>query len=276
MLGLRSRWLAWRSGGGQESANLTWTKIAAGGLLLATCVFAQEIPAGTVLPVMVGTSLNAKKDKPGQSIRGRLMQDVQFSSGAYVPAGAELTGQIVSVDTSHGRFGSTITLRFERLTSRGQIFSVTPNLRALASMTAVHEAQLPTSTFDDYGTSPSDWTTVQVGGDAVYRGDGTVVSPSAEVVGRATHWGAVTGRLAAVAESGCRGAPGGDRQDQALWVFSTSACGTYGFPDLRIARSGMTTPVGEITLESSGNVHVEGGSGWLLQVQGSAGGWPRH
>ena len=52
-------------------------------------------------------------------------------------------------------------------------------------MNEVFEARMPTNAWDDYGTSPSDWNTVQVGGAGVYRGSGQLIA-GGEVVGRAT------------------------------------------------------------------------------------------
>jgi hypothetical protein len=140
--------------------------------------------------------------------------------------------------------------------------SIATHLRALASMNEVLEAKLPTNSWDDYGTSTSDWNTIQVGGAGVYRGNGQVVSGD-QVVGKATDYGAVTAKLTASRASGCQS----DEQEQSLWVFSPWACGVYGFSNLRIAHSGKTEPVGWIELESTGNVRVDGGSGWLLRVE---------
>jgi hypothetical protein len=119
---------------------------------------------------------------------------------------------------------------------------------------------------DDYGTSVSDWNTIQVGGDAVYRGSGQVLAGN-RVVGSSTTGGDVTAKLVAVPERGCRSAVDGNDHEQALWVFSTSACGAYGFRDLNILHSGRTGPLGEIWLQSSGDVQVRGGSGLLLRVE---------
>ena len=129
-------------------------------------------------------------------------------------------------------------------------------------MMEVFDAQLPTTAFDDRGTSESDWVTVQIGGDVVYRGAGTVLSSDSQVVGRATLAGAVTAKLIASKEGGCRGALADDDREQALWLFSPSACGAYGFEDLKIAHAGRQVPGGQIVLESDKNVHVPGGAGY--------------
>jgi hypothetical protein len=159
-------------------------------------------------------------------------------------------------------------VKFNQILVRGQSISFTSNLRAAASMVDVFEAQMPTNAWDDYGTSEADWNTIQVGGDAVYRGNGQVVADN-RVVGSASVGGEVTAKLLAVPERGCRGAIDGNDREQALWVFSTSACGAYGFRDLQIVHTGRTQPIGEIWLQSPGNVLVRGGSGLLLRVVSS-------
>ncbi len=132
-------------------------------------------------------------------------------------------------------------------------------------MQEVFDAQLPIGTFDDYGTSTSDWTTVQVGGAAVYRGDGTVRS-AMDVVGHSTDYGAVTAKLQPNTKLGCPANPAAVEREQSLWVFSPWACGTYGFDDLAIAHHGSTAPVGTIELTSRSRVLIRAGSGWLLTV----------
>jgi hypothetical protein len=234
--------------------------------LSGAALCAQQIPAGTALPVMLSSTLDAKKDKPGRKISARVMQEVRLPGGASIPAGARVVGHILQVSSATPASASRLVVKFDQVDSRGHSFPLTTSLRAVASMTEVFEAQLPTNNFDEYGTTIADWTTVQVGGDAVYRGNGTVISPDNRVVGSATVGGSVTAKLMAVPDRGCRGAIDGDDREQALWVFSTTACGAYGFPELKIAHTGKSAPVGEIVLESPVNVQVRGGSGLLLRV----------
>lgn len=235
-------------------------------MLFLQPVHAQEIPAGTTLPIMLSSTLDARKAKPGQKITGKLMQAVPLPTGAQIPAGARLLGIVVAVTPpTNNQLGSRVTVAFDRLTTAGHTYPITVHLRSLASMSEVFEAQMPTNAFDDYGTSPADWNTIQIGGDVVYRGAGLVFSKYNEAVGKATVGGAVTAHLQAVPAAGCHDGFDASR-GQALWVFSASACGVYGFADLQIRHAGRTTPVGQIELQSNGNVHLSGGSGWLLRA----------
>lgn len=230
--------------------------------LLSGCAFAsaQQIPAGTVLPVMLSSSVDARHLKPGETIAGKLMQDVALPDGWKIRHGSTVSGKIVEVDAGGAASPSTVELSFTRLRSGKREIPISVELRALASPGQVFEARLPTNAIDDYGTSTSDWNTIQVGGAGVYRGSGEVVQDGS-VVGRATDYGAVTAKLMPSPEAGCSHA--GDRE-QALWVFSPAACGTYGYPDLKVVRRGKGD--GVIELQSPGNLHIGGGSGWLLKT----------
>jgi hypothetical protein len=132
-------------------------------LLLASTLIAQEIPAGTVIPVMLQTTLDARSAKAGQKIKARVMQDVSLSSQTQIRAGSKLIGRVVDVTRPTATLGSRIVISFDRLTMNGAEVPVTTSLRSLASMMDVFEAQVPTNAFADRGTSESDWVTVPIG-----------------------------------------------------------------------------------------------------------------
>jgi hypothetical protein len=152
-----------------------------------------------------------------------------------------------------------IQIRFDRVEIEGRQVPITTSLRALASPHDVQEAQLPR-----YGSVRGDpaasWTTTQIGEDVVYRGGGHVMHHD-KVVGDPVHNGVLT-VLVAVPQPGCRTASGDRRL--ALWVFSSSACGIYGFRHVDIPQAGDTDPVGDITLRSWKSVNVGTGSALLL------------
>jgi hypothetical protein len=229
-------------------------------LLLSLTAAAQVIPSGTVLPVMLNSTLDARHAKTGQAVTGRLMQDVFLPDGAKIPKGAKIVGHIVTVHPASAASPSQLVLKFDQIEYKGRNVAVSTHLRALASKSEVYDAWLPTNAWDDYGTSPSDWNTVQIGGAGVYRGSGKVMNAD-QVVGTATDYGAVTAKLSAAPDRGCTGI---SEVGQALWTFSPWACGTYGFRDLKIMRAGKSA--GEIELQSSGDLRIDSGSGWLLRI----------
>jgi hypothetical protein len=237
---------------------MTKVKIFAALLFSAAMVGAQEIPSGTALPVILTSTLDAQKLKSGQPIAGRIEQDVPLPSGARIRAGSRMNGRVLQAGMNSDG-SSFIRIAFDLVRANGRDIPVVTSLRALASWWAVKNAELPTRS-PARSESLATWTTVQVGDDVVYRGGGHVMHGDA-VVGDPID-GGVLAELISVPEPGCTTDSGHRRL--ALWVFSSSACGAYGFDDLDIAHAGNTNPMGEIVLGSKRKVQVRAGSGMLL------------
>jgi len=233
---------------------MSWIRVA---LLCLCCgiASAQEIPAGTVIPVMLSTTLKSKQENAGQKIEGKVMQEVPLPGSAKIEQGARISGRIVKVEDTPS--GSMITLHFDQLEDSGHSMPVTVRLLAVASMATVAEAQSPVNSNRD---SENNWVTRQVGGDVVKRGQGKAFSRAGET-GRWLHGSAVMMKLAPMPELGCPSGAGYDRE-QALWIFSSGACGAYGWKNVTIDRGAKTA--GAIVLRSTEKVEIRGGSGWLL------------
>jgi len=233
-------------------------------LLFTAAAWAQNaVPVGTVLPAELTASLDSGKNKPGQVITARIMQDVPLPAGK-IPARARIVGHIVNVAPAKGGSGMEISLQFDALRFSRRTLPITTSLRAWASMTEVEDAQIP-STGTDRGTTWAWMTTNQIGGEVVYGQDGPVTN-GPNFVGRQAPGGVLV-RVSAKRGSMCSGEVGGNDRPQALWWFSSDACGLYGFPDLEITHAGRTNPVGQIRIASkSGRLHIQGGSGLLLRV----------
>jgi hypothetical protein len=223
---------------------------------LQPVLFAQNaVPAGAVLPLRLDTGLNADHVTAGKVIRAELMQSVP---GTTIHKGSHVVGHVVSVTPTR------LELRFETLVTRQTRIPVTTDLRALASNLEVEEAQTPEGGADRSLPSALDQNTRQIGGEEVYRGGGPVARGDTPVA-EPTADGAL-GRLNR--NPPCRGAAEDNNAPQALWLFSTDACGLYGFDNLSIEHSGRTAPVGTIVLASnSGKLNIRTGSGLLLRVE---------
>jgi hypothetical protein len=224
-------------------------------LVSAGMAFAQEIPSGTALPVLLSTKLDAAK--PGQRILGRIAQDVPLPGGKHIPEGSKIQGQVLAVRPPASGSGSQLTLKFDQVHTKKGDFPLVTGLRAIASLPEVARAREPYWHPGPMLPFPTHQTTEQIGGpEAVYRGGGHVMAGN-EIVGEPV-WHGVVGKFR---PSAC---PAGNDRIQALWLFATTACGPYGFADLNIVSPGWTPPLGQIVLAAKGDVQVFGGSGLLL------------
>ncbi len=243
---------------------MLWIRLVTA-LLLSPIALAQELPPGTVVPIELSSGLNAKKDEAGKRIEGRVMQEVPVPAGDKINERSRISGHVVRV-TKPGTSGSSIVLRFDAIEDGGRTIPLTAALLAVASMDSVADAQTPLNSTSDRDPV-SQWVTRQVGGDVINRGRGTAGSTRG-VVGKWVRGSSVMIKLTPNPDLGCPSGTGYDRE-QAVWIFSSAACGTYGLRDVKIANSGGTSPLGEVALRSDKNISIRGGSGWLLIVVAS-------
>lgn len=225
----------------------------------------MTIPPGTILPIRLG-SLSSEKAKQGDLIKARIMQDVPLENGSRLRAGSKVVGRIIAVNAASSGTRAALTMRFDTILQGKESIPVVTHVRAMASTLEVESAQVP-----PIGPSESDvydWLpTTQIGGEIVYGKWGDVFNGD-RVVGRSVGGDAVLAQPNAQEGTKCQGPVEGNDRPQAFWVFSSDACGAYGFPQLMISHSGRTDPSGEIVLEAErGPVKIRSGSGMLLRVQ---------
>jgi hypothetical protein len=231
---------------------------------------AIAIPSGTILPIRLTSTISSATCKPGQVITGRIMQNVLLPSGGKIREGSKILGHIVEVTPATADAQARVSFQFNKLVFSNQTITILTNLRAIAGFMEVLYAQTPT-TAPGEGDDFYALTTVQVGGDVVYGVGGPVTTAdnSDQVVGKAGADG-VFGQVRAKEGTKCRGAIDGNDSPQALWVFSSDACGAYGLEHISIAHAGRTDPTGVIVFTSNNGKHkIPGGAGMLLRVTGT-------
>ncbi len=228
---------------------------------------ADRIPSGTILPVILRTSVSFEKCKAGQILRGKVAQDVPLPNGSKIRKGSLVEGRIVSVTPNSSGTGSQVTMQFDKLYVAGQWVPVTTDLRAIAGFMEIQEAQTPEEAPNE--GSPYNWLpTTQIGGDSVYGVGGKVMSAddTSKVIGKSVADGVL---VPASAKEGtkCRGEVDGNGNLQAMWVFSSDACGAYGIEHLTITHAGRTDPKGTIVLASNvKKLSLRNGDALLLRV----------
>jgi hypothetical protein len=220
----------------------------------------RVLPQGVTLPVQLGQSLRAGKVRVGTQLVVKTTQRVPVSEGSYLNAGAELDGEVVVSVAGNGNAATpaTLSIRFTRLRYGKQSIPVRTKAIAIANFMQVSYTFLPADGGSDMGiASAANWTTKQVGGEAVVRTGwvGPVVGSNTETVGHADYYGVYS--LPAPS-------PGdGPPFPRALGVFSSTAEGLYGFG----RGSALKSADGTITLTGPGkNVELRNGDNLLLEV----------
>lgn len=249
---------------------IQWNSLLLGVVFSAFGAYGQEsIPRGTTIPVSLKGTLSSNNAKPNETISARVMQGVPLLDDRKIREGTKVIGHVIEVRPATQGTSPFISFAFDRVLISKKGLSVTTDLRALASASAVESAFIPAFGMGK-GDSWNGRTTEQVGGDTVYWGGGPVESRIGPVgkplVGANS---GVLVRVTAKLGSPCRGEIDENHGLQALWVFSSDACGVYGQEGLTIAHAGRTQPIGVIELTSnSREVKVRSGSGMLLRVIG--------
>ncbi|MGB7729761.1 MAG: hypothetical protein WBL50_17150 [Candidatus Acidiferrum sp.] len=190
-----------------------------------------------------------------------------MNNGSKIRKGSVVEGHIVSVTPNSNATGSQVTMQFDKVYVAGQWVPVTTNLRAIAGFMAIQEAQTPEEAPNE-GT-PYNWLpTTQIGGDSVYGVGGKVMSAddTSKVIGKSVADGVLV-PVSAKEGTKCRGEMEGNDSLQAMWVFSSGACGTYGIEHLTITHAGRTDPKGIIVLASNvQKLSLRNGDALLLRV----------
>ena len=236
-------------------------------------LYAQNtIPPGTIIPVVLQNSLDSHKNRAGQAIVARVAQDVPFGEKQVIPRRSKILGEITDIESNSGQ--ASLSLRFDRIELRHIQISITTQLRAIADFVSIGNAQMPEVAPTDRFNSPYARTTIQIGGDVVYRGGGPVVSRTGESVGTPTlcvveAQCGVLDRVPGAPGPKCAGAFADDTRAQAMWVFSADACGVYGLSDLRFQNGSTISRDGQIVFSADKRVKLHDGTGLLLTVTGT-------
>jgi hypothetical protein len=260
--------LTWARSNGEASPKMTSVSSPGNSAKTEAPSKFVAIPKGTILPVLLETTISPKKIKPGEVIHGKIAQDVPLSNESKIRKGSKVEGHVVDVSSAGNTPGKKIAIRFDKLQFEGGTIAITTDLRAIAGFMEVLDAGTPNQAIGEGDVS--EWmTTTQIGGDSVFGLGGPVTSAhnATEVVGKSPMSGGVLVEVRPDPAAKCRGPIDGNNSPQALWVFSSDACGTYGLPKVDIAHAGRTEPVGTVILEmQNSKAKIQSGAGLLLRV----------
>jgi hypothetical protein len=226
------------------------------------------MPVETAIPVLFTSTTNAARVHSGDVVRGKTMEAVFAGPGKVVPEGSRVFGHVVEArgftfdETPYApQQPSYLVVHMDSMRVDGRDVVLHAKVRALASALATDDATRPPATdMDVWGT------TTQIGGDHLQDGDNAMYSPDDEIVGYRRKQGVVAHLLPASYRShGSVRSCGGTTTEQAVALFSASACGLYGFPHMDLSDDGAAD--GTFRLESRRyTVSLQANGAALLQV----------
>ena len=202
-----------------------FTMIFLAGLLLQATLStaAVALPAQTTLPVVFTRTVSATTAHIGDAVEARTVAPVRLAGGEVLPKGARVLGHVVAArsfrfdPTPYARqTPSALAIRFDTVQSAGVQISLHVEVRALADPITSRDTLDPLPTDIDPTHS-----TTQVGGDEVTPFVKEISSAEGDTVGY-LHGGYAYAHL--IANGDCDASD----TEQAMGIFSASACGLYG------------------------------------------------
>jgi hypothetical protein len=210
----------------------------------------EMLAPGTTLPIQFDRAVDPAHSHTGDSISAKTTQQVRLANGQVLPSGSHVTGHIVNASgfnfdkTPYAKQSpSTLSIRFDSITNKEVTVPLHVSLRAMADPLTVWAAQEPKSTDLDPLS-----TTTQIGGDLVTPSQNEVMSQDGDIVGYRRR-GGVVAHLISASGNGPAACDASDTE-QAMGLFSASACGLYGYTDVSLIDNGSTRNDSSLTLVS--------------------------
>jgi hypothetical protein len=195
----------------------------------------------TTLPITFTKSVSADRSRPGDLVIAKTTQVIELSDGTEVQPGALVTGHVIAASpfaydkTPYAKQReSLLEVQFDSLSFQGNKLPLHVYLRAIAD---------PISSWDARKPMPSDMDSVgtltQIGGDQLIPSQSEIRSRDGDVVGYNKRGGPFAHLIA---NSGRGAQCDGSDSEQAISIFSASACGLYGFADTSLSSGSISAP----------------------------------
>jgi len=201
---------------------------------------APRIAPGSVIPVQLTKTVDAKKAKPGDPVIASVTQDLKTNSGELiVPKDTKIVGHVTEAQPrTKEQKGSELGIAFDRAVTKSGEMKQPMSIQAIIA---------PLDNDSGGSSSP--------GGPVT--GGGAATSPMA---GRAPVSGAAQPRPAST--SGTDAQAGGNSRPP----INGSTQGVIGMPELKLEANAENAALGSVVSSAKSNVKLESGTLMLLRV----------
>jgi hypothetical protein len=238
-----------------------------------------SLASGTEVQAVLTGSLDAKKNKPGDSVTAKTTKAVKSQGKTIIPRGSKLVGHVTEAKTrAKGESESALGIVFDKaILNNGQEVPLNVTIQALAA------AETATSSTLGDDSLASGRGAVASGTTSGRGGLGGVTPSAGGTIGAATNTatgvsGATGGALSSTTNTvgSATGTVGGLN---AAGQLNSNSSGVFGLNGLNLNSVASNSTQGSLITSAGKNVHLESGTQMLLvaqsQAQGVAGPAPR-
>lgn len=238
------------------------------------------LASGTTVNSQLTSSLDAKKNKPGDKVQARTTQDVKQDGRVVIPKGSRLEGHVTQVQArSKDQSQSTLGIAFDRaVLKNGEEVPLNVGIRALAESQS--QAQSTLGGGDSGMMAAPAGGAGMSGGGGGHVGGGLVSGVSSNAGGVVNGVGGAAGTVGGTA-NGAGGVVGGTVNETAhatgavggltaSGLLASNSQGVFGLQGLSLGTAAASETTGTLILSSTRNVHLDSGTQILLAANGAA------
>jgi hypothetical protein len=228
-----------------------------------------DISSGTKIDATLATSLDAKKNKPGDRVEARAAQDVKQDGKVVLKKGTRLVGHVTEAQArTKEQTQSQLGIVFDQaLMTDGQVIPFNATIQALAATRSSAEAAAGSDDVMASGGGMGSMSGAARSGGGMLGGVTSTAGAAGGAVmntaGSAS--GNTGGTLNAATHS--TGAVGGLTSTGRL---ASNSSGVFGLEGLSINSAASSATQGSMIVSPTKNVHLDSGTQMLLSVSGQA------
>ena len=231
-----------------------------------------SLSSGTVISAKLIGPLDAKKNRPGDTVNAQITAPVQQNGQALLPKGTKLIGRVIEVEArTQSQAQSALGLVFDQAVLRnGQTVPVQLGIQALGVPQAALQASGADSGFAAGAGGPIAANAAgRTGGNSLIGGTTQLASSTvgATTAGVAGASNTATGTISSTAKSapGSIGQVGGITSSGNL---ASNSRGVFGLQGLSLSSSAASATQGSMIVSATRNVHLDSGTQMLLSGAG--------
>ncbi len=206
-----------------------------------------QIAPGTALPVELSKSLDAHKNKPGDPVNAKIVQDLLSNGRVVIPRDTKVIGHVTEATPKEkGEPGSTLGIAFDKIVMKSGEIPLNASIQALAKPEQQASAVANEPSNDNYGGP--------MGGGI--SGPGTTAGRGGVEAGQ-------VGAPQPAAPDGA-GNPVSGSPASSAGAISAGTQGVVGLKGLSLSKGNQ----GSVVTSDSGNVHLDSGTQMILRTEG--------